>query len=236
MTSQLRRGAQLPYKLLAGVEPLPSGWLVVSAKMQGVTMVPEPAQVLPTFADVLDYRPFFEIIAVHIPIGLLDRPQPGGRTCDREARRMLGPVRGTTVVSAPARAAIGKRKPKGLSAVAVAQLPRIREVNREVSSYHQKTVFEVHPELGFFQLNGQRPMQWRKDSDLGVKERFALLTDKLHGIERVIDNRPRRAPLPRLLDACADLWTARRIAARSVTRIPLTPEWDSQGLKMEFVC
>jgi len=43
---RLKRGAPLPYKLLAGVEPCPDGWLVVTGKLQGVTLFPEPAQVL----------------------------------------------------------------------------------------------------------------------------------------------------------------------------------------------
>jgi predicted RNase H-like nuclease len=38
-----------------------------------------------------------------------------------------------------------------------------------------------------------------------------------------------------MLDAAAILWTARRIFARAGTRIPIDPEWDEQGLRMEFV-
>jgi predicted RNase H-like nuclease len=37
-----------------------------------------------------------------------------------------------------------------------------------------------------------------------------------------------------LLDAAACLWTGRRVAARA-TRMPVDPEWDSQGLRMEIV-
>jgi predicted RNase H-like nuclease len=38
-----------------------------------------------------------------------------------------------------------------------------------------------------------------------------------------------------LLDAAALLWTARRISARAGTRLPADPEWDVEGLRMEFV-
>jgi hypothetical protein len=31
------------------------------------------------------------------------------------------------------------------------------------------------------------------------------------------------------------LWTARRIFARAGTRLPTDPEWDEEGLRMEFV-
>jgi predicted RNase H-like nuclease len=38
-----------------------------------------------------------------------------------------------------------------------------------------------------------------------------------------------------VLDACVDLWTARRIAARAVSRLPEVPEWNDDGLRMELV-
>jgi len=41
--------------------------------------------------------------------------------------------------------------------------------------------------------------------------------------------------LATVLDACVDLWTARRIAARAVARLPEVPEWNEDGLRMEFV-
>ncbi len=61
----LKRGAPLPYRPLAGVEPCPGGWFVVSGKLQGVSLFPEPPQVVPTINDVLDSRPPYEIIALH---------------------------------------------------------------------------------------------------------------------------------------------------------------------------
>ncbi len=73
VSSQLRRGAPLPYRLLAGVEPCPGGWLVVSGKLQGVSLFPEPPQVMKTIIDVLDSRPAYEMVALHCPIGLPGR-------------------------------------------------------------------------------------------------------------------------------------------------------------------
>ncbi|MCA1846927.1 MAG: hypothetical protein LC792_27775, partial [Actinobacteria bacterium] len=46
---------------------------------------------------------------------------------------------------------------------------------------------------------------------------------------------PAGVSLPTLLDACVDLWTARRIAARAVARLPEVPEWNEDGLRMELV-
>ncbi len=85
------RGPVLPYRPLAGVVPCPGGWLVSSGKLQGITLSPNDPIVLSTLMDVLDYKPAYEIIALAAPVGLLDEYRRGGRTCDREARRLLGP-------------------------------------------------------------------------------------------------------------------------------------------------
>ena len=232
---RLKRGAPVPYRLLAGVEPCRGGWLVVSGKLQGVSLFPEPPQLLATIVEILDYRPSFEIVALHAPIGLPSALHPGGRASDREARRLLGPRRGAAIVSPPSRSVLDDERGAGLSAVVRTLLPRIREVQRDVASYHQRSVFEVHPELGFHQLNGDAPLRRGKRTRAGIEERLALLQARMPGLERVLDNRPETVPLPRLLDACVDLWTARRIAARALARLPENPEWNEDGLRMELV-
>ena len=47
----LKRQAPLPYKVLAGVEPCPKGWLVVSAKLQNVSMLPQAPEVQSAIRD-----------------------------------------------------------------------------------------------------------------------------------------------------------------------------------------
>jgi predicted RNase H-like nuclease len=231
----LKRGAPLPYRLLAGVEPCRSGWLVVSGKLQGITMFPEPPQVMETLRDAIDSRPSFEFIALHCPIGLPSEWIGGGRGCDRDARRVLGPRRGAAVLSPPTRASVEDPTGPGLSAVGRSLLARIKEANVEVASFNQRVVFEVHPELGFYQLNGDSPLTFGKRTQVGIKERLTILEAKMPGLDRVLDNRPADVSLPRLLDACIDLWTARRIAARAIVRMPEVPEWDSEGVRMEIV-
>jgi predicted RNase H-like nuclease len=231
----LKRGAPLPYKPVAGVEPCPGGWFVVSGKLQGVSLFPEPPQVMSSILDVLDTRPAYEIIALHAPIGLPGERIPGGRACDRQARRLLGRRRGAAVTAPPSRSDVFDSSGEGLSVVVRAQLARIREVQRDVASYHQRTVFEVHPELGFFQLNDDTPLKYAKRTHLGIDERLELLRARMPGLERVIDHVPDGVRLATVLDACVDLWTARRIAARAVARLPEVPEWNEDGLRMELV-
>ncbi|HZT64514.1 MAG TPA: DUF429 domain-containing protein [Acidimicrobiales bacterium] len=242
MTTPLRgaRGPDLPYELIAGVEPCPGGWLVVSAKLQGITMSPEQPQVIRTFTDLLDYRPPFAVLGLHLPIGLPSDATPGGRSCDRQARKILGWPRSTAVSSPPSRRDLkawesGDSSVHGLSAITRALLPRIAEAYKDIGSYHQRTIYEVHPELGFYELNGDQPLLYSKRTSAGKQERMDLLRARMPGVERVLTAKLRGARLEHLVDGCADLWTARKIAAKAITRLPENPEWDSEGLRMELV-
>jgi predicted RNase H-like nuclease len=234
----VRGGPVLPYSVVAGVTPCASGWLVLSAKLNGATFAPELPRVLSSFTEVLDERPSFSVIALNAPIGYVDENNPGGRTCDRLARGLLG-RRGSTVHNAPSRASLQEAAARpaldGLDAVSTALLPRYREVAAEMAPYRQRTVFEVHPELSFFQLNGDEPLRWTKKFEVGRDERRALLMKKIPGIDRALEFEIDDVPLAHLLDAGALLWTARRIFARAGTRIPTDPEWDDEGLRMEIV-
>ena len=237
-----QRGAPLPYKLLGGVVPCPGGWLVAPGRLQGIALYPAPPEVFPTFTEVLDYKPAFQVLAVHAPIGLPSQPAKGGRTCDRDARKLLGWPRSGAVLSAPVRKALDAstftkayRANRGLSAVAWGQFPRLAELDHEMEPYWQRNVFEVHPELSFYQLNEDAPMSFGKRTEAGQKERRHLLEEKLKGIERVLDARMPKVRKWHPLDAAACLWTSRRIAARAVARVPEIPEWDDDGLRMEIL-
>jgi len=225
-----RPGPELPYSVVAGVTPCAPGWLVASAKLNGPTFAPE----LPR---VLDERPSFSVIALNAPIGYVDGGHMGGRTCDRLARALLG-RRGSTVHNAPTRATMKEDSivtGDHLDAVSTALLPRYREVAAEMAPYRQRTVYEVHPELSFFQINSDQPLRWTKKFEVGREERRAILVKRIPGIDRVLETELEDVPLAHLLDAAALLWTARRIFARAGTRLPTEPEWDEEGLRMEFV-
>ena len=223
--------------------PYARGWLAASAKLQGITMAPEEPQVFSSFLEVLDYKPAYQVVALFAPVGLLDEPTPGGRTCDRDARRLLGRPRSSAVVSAPSRPALGpssfaeavQANGGHLSPVSWRQMGRIAEVDANIAPYWQRTVFEVHPELSLFQLNDDRPVRFSKHTRAGIEERVALLLERFPGVERVVEARIPGVRAPQLVDAAACLWTARRIVSRGVSRLPDEPEWDGLGLRMEIV-
>lgn len=237
-----QRHNPVPYELLAGVVPTKAGWLVASSKLQGIQMYPNEPELLANLADVLDYRPSFKVIALAAPIGLLDEPVEGGRACDREARRLIGWPRAGAIPTPPVRKALhattyeeAARLSGGMGAVTWGLLKRYAEVDAELAPYRQRTIFEVQPELSFYQLNDDAPMKFPKRDHIGMEERKALLKGRIQGMERVVDAEISRVKPWQLIDAAVCLWTTRRIASRAMTRIPEDPEWDETGLRMELV-
>jgi len=232
----------LPYVLLAGVVPITRGWLVASAKLQGIQIYPNEPEIMATLVDVIDYRPSFLAIALDAPIGLHDAPVDGGRSCDREARKKLGWPRSGAILTPPVRPALAAasyeeaaRMCDGISPVVWGRMKHIAEVDAEMAPYRQRTIFEIHPEMSFFQLNEDRPMRHAKRTVEGMRERRELLHGKIPGIERLIDVEVPGVRPWQLLDAASCLWTARRVVARAMSRLPEDPEWDDQGLRMEIM-
>ena len=206
-------------------------------------MAPEDPQVFDKFADILDYKPAYQVIALFSPIGLLDEALAGGRACEREARRLLGWPRSAAVASAPVRTSLRSATYEEavaangghLNPVRWRQFAKIADVDKEIAPYRQRTVFEVHPELSFFQLNEDHALRYPKHSAVGMEERRHLLSARLPGAERVLEARIPRITTVHLLDAAACLWTARRIVSRAISRLPEDPVWDGLGLRMELV-
>jgi predicted RNase H-like nuclease len=231
-----RRGPNLPYSLVAGVTPCGPGWLVAAAKLHGTTFAPEEPRVLESFVEVLDQRPSFSTVAVNAPIGYVNQDSPEGRACDREARALLG-RRGSAVRSAPRRDPSGydALSPEHLDAVTRNLLGRYREISEEMAPYRQRSVYEVNSELSFYQLNGDVPLRWPKNSEAGGEERRELLAKRIPGVDRILSADIKRVRYSHLLDAAAFLWTARRIFAKAALRVPTDPQWDDEGMRMEIV-
>jgi predicted RNase H-like nuclease len=231
-----RRGPQLPYKIVAGVTPSAGQWLVASAKVSGATFAAEEPRLVPNFGQVLDERPSFDAIVINAPIGYLVDTDLGFRTCDREARDLLG-NRASVIIAVPGRSVFkeGRDDVEGLDVVTQVLLARYRDVASEMSPYRQRQVYEGNPELSFFQLNGGVPMTHQKFREAGRIERRALLESKLNGISRVLDAQIDRVREHHLIDAAVLVWSARRAFTHTARRLPFEPEWDTEGLRMEYV-
>jgi predicted RNase H-like nuclease len=232
-----RRGPDLPYTVVAGVTPWRTGWLAATAKLLGASFVSEDPKIYDSFLSVLQEHPSFSTIVVNAPIGYIDSPDLGVRTCDHEARALLG-RRGGSIHNAPTRFALqhgGGWSETNLDAVTAALLPRYQEIAAEMSPYRQRTIFEGNPELSFYQLLADTPLHASKKIEEGLGERREILEQKVPGVSRILDAQIDDVPQKHLLDAAALLWTARRVFARAAKRLPAEAEWDSEGLRMEFV-
>ncbi len=235
--------AKLPYKMLGGVVPCPGGWLIVPARLAGVTVVAEDAWVVPTLLDVLEFKPKFEAAAIWAPIGFYDEPQGPYRPCDAEAREYVGWPRRIAIRPVPSRAALHAATREEaleiepwLTRDDFRRFKWLREAEREFQPFHQRSYFAAHPDLTFSQLNNDIPLTTSPYHEDGVLERMALIRDKMPGVEEIVTRTPPPgAAMVHMVEATGLLWTARRAAGRAMQRLPLDPNWDSTGMRMELV-
>jgi predicted RNase H-like nuclease len=95
----------------------------------------------------------------------------------------------------------------------------------------QASIFEVHPEISFWALNGRRPLRHKKYKREGRAERLRLLLPHFPAIQEHLDELDRRKSGQHdLLDVAAAAWTADRVARGVVPR-----QFDRKGLRMEIV-
>src|SRR5208337_1657946 len=119
---------------VSGVDGCRAGWIAFKVELPSrVTSV----EVIDLPAWLKNRPPELACLGIDIPIGLLD----GSRACDREARKCLGRLRGTSVFAAPCRAALTaknhaeaseinrQKTSRGLSRQAWGIVPKIEQVD-----------------------------------------------------------------------------------------------------------
>jgi predicted RNase H-like nuclease len=232
----------LPYKNLAGVTTCPGGWLVLPARLAGITVSCEDAFVVKRLFDVLDYRPRFDSAAINIPIGLNETPNGRFRPCELEARQYVGWPRSVAINGVPSRAAL-RVDPNGAMEMEPwmtrhdrRRLRWLREAENEIQPYHARSWFSAHPDISFTAMNGDEPLGTSPYHEDGRLERLELIRMQLPGVDGVITRvPPTGAAVVHMLAAAAMLWTARRGSGRAISRMPLDPFWDEEGMRMELV-
>ncbi len=238
---------------VAGVDGCRAGWLVVLlsvATENGAGLrCPLDAEglwVSPHFADVLLRTYNCKLICVDIPIGLSDGPQP--RACDVAARRLLG-RRASSIFTPPARACLSARSypeasaaqlqctGKRLNKQSFLIMDKIRQVDELVTPVMQQRVREIHPEVAFHVLNGNRPAEHNKKTVAGRNERIALLSGIFPTAAETVNKarRAREVAPDDIVDALAAAWTAAKTITGQAATLPEQPEYDSKGLRMEIL-
>lgn len=224
---------------VAGVDGCRGGWIVALMEASARSSSRLRFTLCRRFDEILALSSRPAVIAVDIPIGLVDRPEPGGRQCDREARRILRERR-SSIFSPPARSQL--RTLSGMSRQTIMIRPKIIEVDRLMTPQLQDIVHESHPELAFTALAGH-PIAFGKKTKAGRDKRRQALEQGTRGLLQDIGRTVKEAArlyscrevaVDDLLDAVVLAWTARRIYHRMATRVPAIPPIDRKGLRMEI--
>jgi predicted RNase H-like nuclease len=242
-------GKALDTAWLAGVDGCPAGWIAAFVHPAGGE---SRVRIAPRFADVLAVPEAPAIVAVDIPIGLPERAGRGGRAAENAVRPLIG-ARQSSVFSVPARVAVtaadygeacrralaASDPPRKVSKQLFMLAPKICEVDAclRADASAASRVFEVHPELAFWRLNGSRALDQPKKVkgrcyEPGLALRRRLLVGA--GLPAAVVNAapPAGAGPDDLLDALACAAIARRIHAGVARPFPDPPERDAFGLPM----
>ena len=219
-----------------GIDGAPQGWSVAYRQKDGkvnLTLVRNLNEFMERFPEATH-------IAIDMIIGLPDKAYKGGRTAEKEARKLLSP-RGSVVFSSPCRDAvyadnyqealtINRRSSSdhvGLSKQSFNISSKIKEVDlfiRTHTGVHSR-IYETHPELSFWEMNQKTPL-YSKHSKEGREQRVALLKESklLPNMKLTKDD----------LDALACLWSAIRIQKKQANSIPYKVPRDRLSLPMKI--
>ena len=237
---------------VAGVDGCRAGWIAVIRERDARHPDADPRHTLIVTEGIatLFGDAALEAIAIDMPMGLPERAGQGGRGPERVVRPLLG-ARQSSVFSVPSRAAVACEEygeacrvalatsdpPRKVSKQAFHLFPKVREIDALLTPALEARVFEVHPELAFWRLNGERAMRLPKKvksaaSMPGIEERAALL--RHHGFEaEFLEQRPPKgAGRDDLVDACVNAVIAERIAAGRAECFPRDFQRDGKGLRM----
>jgi predicted RNase H-like nuclease len=221
--------------IVAGADGCRTGWVVCRRDVDGTLDI----RVVKALADACEG---LSILAVDMPIGLVDEPR-SGRACEGEARRLL-PGKTSSVFPTPCRPALAcatyaranatsKKLGAGLTQQTFHLFPKMREIDELLrgSARLRGIVREAHPELAFARMNGGQPVLSKKRRPDGYEERRKLLSR--HGFKMKIDRLP-GAARDDILDAMACCRTATLIATGTATRLGPARARDRHGLPMNI--
>ena len=234
---------------LAGVDGCRAGWIAAFVRADGSDC---RVGVLSRFGEIFAEPEPPRVVAVDMPIGLPAHIGPQGRGPERAVRPLLGD-RQSSVFAVPSRQAVYAEEygdacrlaletsepPKKVSRQLFMIAAKIREVDEALRNAPALTdcVFEVHPEVAFWRLNGDRALTEPKKVKgrpygPGLALRRTLLIDNGFSTATVEGDPPQGAAADDLLDALACAAIARRIHAGIAVPFPDPPLRDQFGLPM----
>jgi predicted RNase H-like nuclease len=242
-------GERLERMWVAGVDGCRGGWVVVL--LEADTKKVE-VRYCATFASILALPEAPLVIAVDMPIGLPQSAGLGGRACDIEARAGLGD-RQSSLFAVPSRAAVMEPDYRAACTVALQTsvpprmvskqcfnlFPKIREIDALMTPARQKQIMECHPEVAFWAMNGDLPLELPKKVKSrphppGLELRRALLQAACQMAALPAVASGMAAGADDILDAASCAVTALAILRGTARRFPTVPPLDAKGLRMEI--
>ncbi len=233
---------------VAGVDGCRAGWIAVLMRVGD----PRSGRIVVarSLADIVDAPEGPAVVAVDMPIGLPERTEGSGRLPERLIRPLLG-ERQSSVFAIPSRRAVHapdygeacaaalatSDPPRKVSRQGFALFPKIREIDALVRSRPDlvSRIYEVHPELAFWAMNGARALDQPKKVKgtpygPGMDLRRRLLMGA--GLDAALIGAapPPGAATDDLLDALAGLTVALDIARGGGQPFPDPPGRDAHGL------
>jgi predicted RNase H-like nuclease len=222
--------------MFVGLDGYSKGWVAVWIDRQGDGEIDFYPDIGCLFAKTYD------MAMIDIPIGL---PASHYRHCDLEGRTMLAQSRARLFTGArrplldftereAAHAWGRKTDGRGVSCQLFCLLPKIKQVDDQMTPDRQMSTRETHPELVFLRLNKGKALPSKKTED-GIERRSQLLLQ--NGFSKLDSWMEKRlgkgAKRDDVLDACACAVAAKE--ANEERRLPKKQQAsDSRGLKMEI--
>lgn len=105
-----------------------------------------------SFREVLTLPEKPVVLAVDMPIGLLDRPLPSGRSCDREARKLLRRPRASSVFTPATR--------PGLAAMDFLDVSRVNGMGMSKEAFQRKRADTPVEDRAAPRDRDARPVRW----------------------------------------------------------------------------
>ena len=214
---------------VVGVDGWREGWVGVVLRDAGVQEIWIAADA----TRLIERAGGAAVIGIDIPIGLASSSL---RTCDTEARRLLG-RKGSSVFAVPPRSVLRLEPYAEANARCKAQFGfgisrqsySLRSKILEVDALDDGRLFEIHPELAFQAMAGEALPSKKSWSGMSARRRA------LEAVGIAIGDDIGEAgvvPVDDVLDAAAVAWTAHRILQGEASVVPDTPEFDELGKRM----
>jgi len=236
--------------MILGIDGCRAGWVAASIDRNNKIEIT-------LFRNITELWERFKranLIFIDIPIGLIDVfSKEKVRNCDVEARKILGPKRGSSIFPAPSREATRALSHKDACRENMLitgrkismQTWNISKKIKEVDSFLLETkranyiIKESHPEVCFYALSGS-PMVFSKKNINGVFERKNVLKKFIPDLDFILERglskyNKSQVNIDDLLD-CLALAVSAELAFKSnnISRIPEIEQIDSKGFVMEI--